>query len=313
MAKKTETTALVKEETKAVGQVMDYSDFGGSGAGYEGQTSEDTALPFFALLQPMTPAVVDQTVEGATPGMIMNNVTKLLYTAKKPLICIPVFTKHEYILWKPRKAGGGFIARYDIDDPIVAKAKSRSTKFGKYFIPPTRNDAEEIMWDAQWQKRFDEDQGDELQETFTVFMLECGLDPEDQVGMAIFPFKSSMIKTYKSWMSTVRAHTVLGADGKRVTPPLFAHLAALSGEMTKKNGNTWAIPKYVPAINGKVIESCLAPDDPRFQAAFQMYTFVRSGQAKVDYTKMQQEDGEGDGVAQGDDGIPTGPDGKKLF
>jgi hypothetical protein len=51
-------------------------------------------------------------------GMLFNTVTNQLYT--EPVLFVPVYFRMEWIVWKHRDAGGGFIGAYATQDEAVA-------------------------------------------------------------------------------------------------------------------------------------------------------------------------------------------------
>lgn len=280
MAKKTvaeETAALTTQGTKEIASYDygdDAADAGQVAPGYEGQTNEDTSLPFIKFCQSGTPEVTDGSHEGLAAGMWLNGVTGRIFKNPKGLLIIPCSTRHEYIEYIPRDAGGGFVARYAIDDPVVAEAKKNSKSFGEYFVGTN-----------------------ELVETFNVFGVACEEDEPVPLGMCVVPFKSSMIKAYKNWMTQIRQHTIT-INGKKKMPPMFAHLARLTSEGVKKDNYFYHRPIYTPAINGSVAQSLLDPTDERFQMAKMCKDLVDSGVAKVNYEK-QTNDGAGPSTGDG--------------
>lgn len=282
MAKKVEDTKdLATTQTKAIAQ-FDYGDdavpVGQVGKGFEGQTNADVSIPFIRLLQPGSPQVAGQTIDGVQAGMYLHSVSQKLWTNKTGgMLWVFSFTRHEYIQWRPIDHGGGFVARFEPEDPVVLKAKEKA-KFGEYFIDNEGRTGKD---------------GDELSETFTTFGV--ALDEEEQLlGMACLPFKSSGIKTYRNCMTQLRAHTSLGPTGKMQTP-LYAHVNRFTSEFKQKDKNSWWEPRWEPK-NKTLDASLLAPTDERFLLAKSIKKMIESGQAKVDYSKM-----EGGGERKGED------------
>lgn len=77
--------------------------------GREEVTAEDLVIPRLELVQSLSPCRKrndPEYIEGAEEGMMYNNLTRQLFP--DGLIVVPVFFKKEWILWKDRKAGGGF-------------------------------------------------------------------------------------------------------------------------------------------------------------------------------------------------------------
>lgn len=278
MAKKeSETKDLATQGTQAVG-AYDYGEHaapvGKVAAGFEHHSSEDTSIPFISLLQPISPVVVQKKVPGAESGMWMNTITQELFANPKGLLYVPSTTRHEWVQFKPRAAGGGFVDRYAIDSDVVAKAKAKSAKFGEYYVDNEGRTG---------------DKGDELSETFYVFGVAC--DEETPLGVAVIAFKGTMIRAYKTWMTVIRQHTVPGPGGQKVTPPIFAHLARMTSDMKTNSEGTFYVPVVTPAIGGSVSKSLLAPTDERFKMALACRQMVEAGAAKVNYDKQTSAEG----------------------
>ena len=100
------------KDDQEVGPVHDYGEQ--AGAGYEGTTTDDFAIPYLNLLQAMSPEVAEDgsKLEGASAGMMVNSVTKELYDGKKGLVFVPCSTSHVFVEWRPRDSGGGIVARH---------------------------------------------------------------------------------------------------------------------------------------------------------------------------------------------------------
>lgn len=279
--KKEESQELVKQESSAM-EVYDYGedavDVGsGTGIGFENQTAQDTSIPFMTLLQPITPCVVEQTVEGAQAGMWMNSVTKELFPGKTGFYFVAATTRHEYIQFRPRNKGGGFVARYEIDDPVVTAAKARAKElglnFGTYYVDNEGRTGEE---------------GDELSETFTVPGVIC--DDTDALGMVVIAFKGTGIKCYKQAMTTIRQVTVEGPGGKKQIPAIYTHLWKIGSQVTKNNDGVFFVPTYAPGLGSP--KTLLKKEDPRFIMAKACKQLVEGNTAAINYDKAQGEKGE---------------------
>jgi len=66
-----------------------------AGAGFDGMTQEDYALPFLRLLTSTSPEVGE--VDGALPGMILNSVTGELFDGKSGIFVGPCAYVRQYI------------------------------------------------------------------------------------------------------------------------------------------------------------------------------------------------------------------------
>jgi hypothetical protein len=89
----------------------------GPARGAENVSMDDLVIPRLELVQALSPCLKEKDpgyIDGAKPGMLFNNVTRELYG--NSVIVIPVYFKKEYIVWKDRKKGGGFVGAFSSPD-----------------------------------------------------------------------------------------------------------------------------------------------------------------------------------------------------
>ena len=107
MAKKKDNKAAL---AKTASQVPDHlKQYEGSNLGNEGVGQEDLIVPRLEVIQALGKQHVeghDDYIEGAKMGMLFNTVTQEVYGAE--VLIIPCHYKREHLIWKDRKAGGGF-------------------------------------------------------------------------------------------------------------------------------------------------------------------------------------------------------------
>lgn len=263
MAKKTaeEEKAIATQSVPMDLVPFDYGE--DEGAGFENLTPKDRQIPFIKLLQGLSPEFAKGTVDGAKPGMFYNTVTQRLYKPDEGFIFLPALTQNVYAEWVPRNKGGGYKGRHPIDSPIVADAIERSTEFGKYLT---------------------KGEGNQLVETFYVYGVLCSEDGYAE-SMAILPFWSTKIKSYKGWMTRIDQFRPRRPDGSPTKPPMWSHLTRVRATMTSnKNGEFW-IPKTSSADPRGMLESMVGPTDERYLLGKATHDFVKSGEMekKVDF------------------------------
>lgn len=78
---------------------------GKAGEGVELIRAEDVEIPRIKLIQALSP----EATEGASPGAFWHTI--MLEHLGPSLEVVPVYVDLRYILWRPRKAGGGILAR----------------------------------------------------------------------------------------------------------------------------------------------------------------------------------------------------------
>lgn len=256
--------------------VYDYGD--DASAGFEGTTKDDYSIPFIAVLQALSPQV--ELLDSAKAGMIINTVTNDLVKGDEGVLFIPCITKHQFIEWVPRDKGGGFVAAHELDSPLVKSIKEGGG-FGKVVL----------------------DNGNELIETFYVFGVKLNADGSGE--QAMIAFTSTKIKAYKQWLTKARAIQIALPTGRRITPPLFAHVYKLT--TVKQKNNKGEFYNWNAAFNGPDAASCrLAPDSEAYQSARAVKEMVESGQAKVDHSQGAATGGDVSDEGGGEGGTGNG-------
>lgn len=256
----------------ALAEYQAFEEFAGSG--FENQTSDDYAIPFLQVLQALSPQL--QENDNLKQGMIINTVTGEAFAGKDGIGFVPATTQHNYVEFKPRDAGGGFVGAHAVDDPMVLAAIKASAEFGKYTTPD----------------------GNELIETFYVYGVAV-MDDGSTID-AVLAFSSSKIKKYKAWMTKAKTIQIPLPDGRRIPAPLFAHryrLKTVGEKNTKGSFYNWDI-----SFDGaNAVEARLLPNDPLFQAAIGIKSLLDSGKARAAYESQ----------TPGGDDAETGADGGK--
>ncbi len=101
-----------KKEEKAVtttDQMVPAFMQGKQGAGTDNLDTGDMTVPRIKLLAAISPEVSD--FENAKPGEFWHTLAET--TLGRELLVVPIYIDKRYILWRPRKAGGGILARAD--------------------------------------------------------------------------------------------------------------------------------------------------------------------------------------------------------
>ena len=160
-----------------------------SGLGFAETTTQDMSIPFLRILGNQSPQVDESDgayVEGAKGGMLYNTVTNTVTSGKEGMLVVPCYYNRRYVEWKPRTEGGGYVASYLPDDPIVATA--------------TRNDKnEEVL-----------PNGNLLTNTAQHFVL---LVEGDQYSRCLITMSSTQLKKSRRWLSQMNAMTAMGKSG----------------------------------------------------------------------------------------------------
>lgn len=231
-----------------------------AGAGFEDMGANELAIPFIGIVQKGSPAADEDDaayVEGAEPGNIINSVTKELWDGDEGIRFIPVHRVHNFIEWVPRDEGGGFVGVHEPNDPMVVNARNGGA-FGKLESPA----------------------GNDLVETFSVYGLL--VNDDDEAEPCIISFSSTQIKHYKKWMTQLRGIMLRDDEGRRFTPPMFAHVFRLTtrGEQNKKGKwHGW----HIRFDGENADEARLEPDSELYRTAKQFREAVTGGMVRAAY------------------------------
>ena len=268
-----------KKETGSAVVAYDYGE--DANAGFENQTGEDFAIPFLSVLQALSPQVADPSdggVEGARPGMLFNTVTETVFDGKDGVEIIPALTEHVFMEWVPRKQGGGFVARHEINSDIVARAKEGAPGFGKY----------STSYDADGQPN-----GNDLVETFYVYGVLVG----ETLEPIVIAFTSTKISVYKRFNTKLNMFTTKQGD-RKIKPPIFAHRIRVTTVKQKNNEGEFFNFAMAPA-EVDIAHSLLETSDPRFLAAKGCREMVASGAARASYETQKGGEGQPGDTAAG--------------
>lgn len=277
--------AIVKEEP--AGALVDVSAYGEyADAGFEGITRDDLKTPFLKLLQTGSKEIAEGTTEGKA-GQFLNTASgEVLPMTGFP--CLLIGKQHQFIEWKPRDMGGGFIAAHAPTAPFVARtfAFNDGRKFGKL---KTEGGNELI----------------ESHDAFIVILSEDGLLPSGDA--AVFPFTSTKIDAIKNWYTKIMTTKIPGVTvdpktGKPRRPPLFSFRSRIVGFKDPKTAKgIFYNVRVEPFIEGSWLKSIINPAEERdlLDTAAGYYDAFHGGKMKADYASQTA-----DVAGAGDTAVP---------
>lgn len=195
---------MVKKEKGEVGEAMDFME-DLAGQGYDGMTVEDFSQAFVKILQPLSPAVIEDNpnyIEGAKPGLFFNQATGEVYG--KSLKVIPLYYKHEWLEWKPNR--GGFAGKHEPNAVAIDDSDY-----------------------SEWVRK---DNGNIINDTYTFY---CMLPDSPEVGIVLMSFTSTNIKPAKNWNTMISM--VRTPNGNQA--PFFSSVWELRSTKRTDGTNTW--------------------------------------------------------------------------
>lgn len=271
----TEVTAMTTTGPTAVAEYVDYGEDEGAGQGDRGR--DDVLIPFMAILQPMSPQVVNETVAGAKAGMFINTATQEIYDGKTGVEFVAVLTgKHNFVEFAPRDEGGGFRGNHLPGDKIVvdaeARRKAEGGKFGKLKT----------------------EEGNELVETFYAFCIR--LENGEPVDKFVIGFKSTMIKEYKRLMTRLENFKIRNSAGDLKNPPVYGIRLRATTEKQQNDQGTWFNIKVEPAMpeaDGKnALRNSLLPPGSEVLALGRAFRAqILGGDVEANYAKSTNAEG----------------------
>ena len=217
------------------------------GTGLEETTTEDFAIPFIRVLQPMSPQLIKSNrsyVEGASEGDLYNTVTGETYDGEKGINIVPCAYNKKFIEWIPREKGGGLVnAGHDMS--ILSKCK-RDEESRRYYTS----------------------EGNEIVETAQFFVLIT--DPTPQ--QAVLAFTSTQLGVARKWLTMLRMARVQNSKGESVEAPMFAFTYNLASTTQSNDKGTW---------HGYSVNQPGATDLTTAKIAKEFMSAARSGEVKV--------------------------------
>ena len=205
----------IAENEKKANPIVTFDDnLLAGGTGLEEMTTEDFAIPFIRVLQPLSPQVQKQDgkyVIGASAGDLYNTVTDEVYDGEKGVSVVPCAYNKKYIEWIPREKGGGLVnPNHDIS--ILSKCVR-----------------DEVT------NKFITQDGNEIVETAQFFILVLGAEPQQ----AVLAFTSTQLGVARKWLTMLRMARVQNNKGASVEAPMFAYTYRLTTNTQSNEKGSW--------------------------------------------------------------------------
>lgn len=312
-----ETTAIVPVEDAPLAEFDDYGD--DANKGYENQDQDDRKIPMLVLLQGQSPMVAKGE---ARAGQILNSVSGEVYDA---VDVVPVITDHvfvEYVTRGPKgESRGGFRGRHAKNAAIVARVKKLNGDrvVGKMPFDPTDKDGKPLL-----DKEGKQELTRELVETFEVAAVcyqawrdgKPVFDGKQAEFPCLIPFQSAKIRHYREWNTAIgmyQRRIKVGDQLRKVSVPLFAHRARVTGALEEKNGQRYQVLKMSPVFPSAgdasaMDRSLLSKNDERYVAASLLHDQFAKGRVRGAYETAEQdapaERAAKDGGASGEEDVP---------
>lgn len=215
MAKIEKTAVAEVDESKQLPISADFASelAADSGQGFEGVKATDVAIPYYSILQALSPQVKrgPQNIDGAREGDIFNTVTNEVIPGEKGVIIIPCAFVKSYVEWVPRDSGGGFVKQHS-DAAILNQCTP--DKDGRPTLP----------------------NGNHIVDTAYHYVLRVFDD--GRFERALIAMTSTQMKKSRRWLAQ-QMNLQVNMGGKVITPPPYSHTYHVTSVGEDKDSYSW--------------------------------------------------------------------------
>ncbi len=165
------------------------------GSGSEGMTKDDVMIPRLSILQQMSDQVNKRHgsyIDGAEPGMIMDNVANVAFDGEKGITVVPISYRRAHIEWRPDR--GGLAADHGSSSDCLDGCQ-RGDK-GEYLT----------------------DEGNEIVPTGEYFVFV--IDDDGNHTPALLSMAKSQLKKAKQWNAMI-SRLMIDINGQKENPAMF--------------------------------------------------------------------------------------------
>lgn len=277
MANKANVVAVTTKKTE-LATASDLSGFEAfAGEGLESVSAQDLAIPYLRILAQLSPQVNKRDgayVQGAEAGMIYNTVENVVYDGEEGVSVIPCYYRRVLVEWKPREQGGGYVATYQGDDPILKKTYKDSK--GKDIL----------------------DNGHIIEATAEFYVLMVNKD--GGIQRCLITMTSTQLKKARKWLTQIQTTMGRGKNGNMFVMPMMSHVYTLSTVEERNDKGSWFGWEIA---KDRVLNVGTSEDDATlFQMAVEFSKSVKAGEVKV---KQEYDTGHQDAAASSSRDLDT--------
>jgi hypothetical protein len=238
-----------------------FSEFGGQGL--ENLGRDDLAIPFLVILQAGSPQVKRSEgdyIEGAYEGMLFNTVTKqVVDPAKDGLTVVPCFYDRNFVEWRVRESGGGFVAQHETPQGLKLQADAMRDDKNRDILP----------------------NGHQINDTRTFLCL--AIYGDGSTSPVFITLTSTQIKKARQWLMQQSLLKLKAPNGNLYTPPMFASRWTVTTVPESNERGSWMGWAFTHAGYLK------GPKDPLFVEAQALHKSMAEGTVKADLSKSGVE------------------------
>ena len=232
-----------------------------AGAGIGEITADDLATPRIVLIQPGSPQIKkssEKYLSDASVGDLLFTSTNTVIDGQEGVRFLPVHFDRNYVEWRLREDGGGFVAVHDKNTPLMAQT----------------------MRDEQYRDILTKSDGTrtELQNTANHYGYA---EINGELERCVMNLSRSQLKVSRAWMGLINGTRMNGAKGE-FTPPSYSHwyvVRAVEVDGNKGNYYNFAVSQEGPLTDK---EAQLFSDAQEFSA------FCQEGGMQMSLPKPEQ-------------------------
>jgi hypothetical protein len=188
-----------------------------AGAGSSNITADDMQTPIISILQANSPQCKrsdGKYIQGASEGMLYNNVTNEIYNGEEGIKIVPCFFEKVFIEWKPNR--GGLVAIHGAETPLKDKVKEVETPDGK-IVPTLPN-------------------GNQLIETNQHYVLL--VKDDGSYEPAVLALSSSALKSSRQLNTLIKRVVLQGPNGP-FNPASYYSMFKLTTSARQNDQHSW--------------------------------------------------------------------------
>lgn len=233
-----------------------------AGEGLEDVRQENLAVPFLAIIQSNSPQVAEM---GLRPGVLFNNVTAEVFEDAEGIVVVPCHFREEYVEWRLREKGGGFVAVHSPEDAQALLAECTRDEKNRDIRPGG--------------------------ETHLVRTANHYVLLDDGGGQfAVIAMSSTQLKKSRKWLSAIAMRKETLPDGRKFQPPMFATRYRLRTKPESNEKGKWFGWQIEP--EGPVT------DRDTYESAKSFHRLVHEGRVTPTDKRPEAEEPDGEGGAE---------------
>lgn len=179
----------------------DADEFAGAGMS---DRQQDFLLPFIYVAQANSPQLKKQQADKYIPGLeagdLFNTATGKFWKGDKGLLVLPCYFQAAEVEWVTRKAGGGYVATHQPEDPIVKRIRIDPADPRNRLLPVGPDGKQHQLVETRYH--------------FVILV--------DELSPAVIGLSSSGLQVSRQWQTLMREFKVRNGQDQLVVAPSWS-------------------------------------------------------------------------------------------